>query len=152
MATPLRPLSAGAATGGRRRLRLQTVLLVVAGVVAMNLLVAAVVIGGRDEGPTLPSNIEAVIPAPGSGMLAQDAVGADLSDTFTGVLVIDGVEIPEDQLQINKPLGEVGFRPGDGKEITRLEEGFHSATIIYWPQDRSREEAAKSFTWSFRAH
>ena len=152
MATPLRPLPAGTAAGTRRRVRLQTVLLVVAGIVAINLLVAATVIGGRDEGPALPSNIEAVIPAPGAGMLAQDAVGADLTDTFTGVLVIDGVEIPEDQLQINKPLGEVGFRPGAGKDIVRLEEGLHSATIIYWPQDRSREDAARSFTWSFRAH
>jgi hypothetical protein len=127
------------------------VLLALAGVVAVNLLVAAVVIGGRQEGPELPSNIEAVIPAPGSGILAQDDVGADLLDTFTGVLLIDGVEIPEDQLRINKPLGEVGFRPGEGKDISRLEEGLHSATIVYWPQDRSRQEA-KSFTWQFRAH
>ncbi|MGH9037946.1 MAG: hypothetical protein ACRD0O_19485 [Acidimicrobiia bacterium] len=150
MTAPLRPLPSGAAAP-RRRLRLQTVLLAVAGVVAVNLLVAAVVIGGSDEGPELPSSIEHVIPAPGSGILAQDDVGADLLDTFTGVLLIDGVEIPEDQLRINRPLGEVGFRPGEGKEITRLEEGLHSATIVYWPQDRSREEA-RSFTWSFRAH
>ncbi|MGH9038209.1 MAG: hypothetical protein ACRD0O_20830 [Acidimicrobiia bacterium] len=150
MTAPLRPLPSGAAAP-RRRLQLQTVLLAVAGVVAVNLLVAAVVIGGSDEGPELPSTIESVIPTPGSGILAQDDVGADLLDTFTGVLLIDGVEIPEDQLRINLPLGEVGFRPGEGKEITRLEEGLHSATIVYWPQDRSREEA-RSFTWSFRAH
>jgi hypothetical protein len=150
MATPLRPLPPGA-PAPRRRLRLQTVLLAVAGVVAVNLLVAATVIGGRNEGPELPSNIEHVIPAPGSGILAQDDVGADLLDTYTGVLLIDGVEIPEDQLRINRPLGEVGFRPGEGKDIVRLEEGLHSATIVYWPQDRSRADA-KSFTWQFRAH
>ncbi|HEY3240020.1 MAG TPA: hypothetical protein VGL92_10685, partial [Acidimicrobiia bacterium] len=69
----------------------------------------------------------------------------------TGVLLIDGVEIPEDQLRINRPLGQVSFRPGKGKDIPRLEEGLHSATIVYWPQDRSREDA-KSFTWTFRAH
>jgi hypothetical protein len=151
MATPLRPLPSGATVTPRRRLRLQTVLLAVAGVVAVNLLVAAVVIGGREEGPELPSNIESVIPTPGSGILAQDDVGADLLDTFTGVLLIDGVEIPEDQLRINRPLGQVSFRPGKGKDIPRLEEGLHSATIVYWPQDRSREDA-KSFTWTFRAH
>lgn len=150
MTTPLRSLPPGA-PGPRRRLGLQTVLLALAGVVAVNLLVAAVVIGGRQEGPELPANIESVIPTPGAGILAQDDVGADLVDTFTGVLLIDGVEIPEDQLRINKPLGEVGFRPGEGKDILRLEEGLHSATIVYWPQDRSREDA-KSFTWQFRAH
>ena len=152
MTSPLRHLPPGASAPGRRRLPLQNILLALAGLVAVNLLVAAVVIGGRDERPALPANIEAVVPEPGSGMLAQDAIGADLVDTFTGVLLIDGVEIPEDQLQINRPLGEVGFRPGEGKEIVRLEEGLHSATIVYWPQDRSREDSAKSFTWSFRAH
>ncbi len=78
-------------------------------------------------------------------------MGADLLDTYTGVLLIDGVELPEDQLRINLPLGEVGFRPGPKNDITRFEEGLHTATIVYWPQDRSRE-VAKSFTWQFRAH
>jgi hypothetical protein len=153
MATPLRPLPPGAAAP-RRRLRLQTVLLALAGVVAVNLLVAAVVIGGEEEGPALPSTIESVVPTPGSGMLAQDEVGADLLDTFTGVLLIDGSEIPADQVRKNDPLGQVWFRPGEGKDITRLEEGLHSATILYWPQERGEDgrREARSFTWTFRAH
>ncbi len=150
MAT-LRPLPPGEPAPARRGLSLQNVLLALAAVVAVNLLVAAVVIGGSDEGPELPANIESLIPTPGAAILAQDDVGADLADTFTGVLLIDGVEIPEDQLRINRPLGEVGFRPGPGNDIERLEEGLHSATIVYWPQDRGREEA-KEFTWQFRAH
>jgi hypothetical protein len=130
------------------------VLLALAGVVAVNLLVAALVIGGAEEGPELPSTIESVVPSPGSGMLAQDEVGADLLDTFTGVLLIDGVEIPEDQVRKNDPLGQVWFRPGAGKDITRLEEGLHSATILYWPQERGAagRSEAHSFTWQFRAH
>ncbi len=153
MATPLRPLPPGA-RAPRRRLRLQTVLLALAGVVAVNLLVAALVIGGAEEGPELPSAIESVIPTPGSGMLAQDEVGADLLDTYTGALLIDGVEIPEDQVRKNTPLGQVWFRPGEGKDITRLEEGLHSATILYWPQERGEagRDEARSFTWQFRAH
>lgn len=148
--TTLRPLPSGT-PAAPRRLRLQTVLLAVAAVVAVNLLVAAVVIGGREEGPELPSNIESVIPTPGAGILAQDEVGADLVDTFTGVLLIDEVEVPEDQLTITKPLGQVSFRPGEGKDIVRFEEGLHSATIVYWSQDSSRGDA-RSFTWQFRAH
>ncbi len=153
MTTPLRPLPAGA-TAPRRRLRLQTVLLALAGVVAVNLLVAAVVIGGEEERPALPSTIESVVPAPGAGMLAQDDVGADLLDTFTGVLLIDGVEIPADQVRKNDPLGQVWFRPGEGKDITRFEEGLHSATILYWPQERGEagRQEARSYTWHFRAH
>jgi hypothetical protein len=130
------------------------VLLALAGVVAVNLLVAALVIGGAEEGPELPSTVESVVPTPGSGMLAQDEVGADLIDTYTGALLIDGVEIPEDQVRKNNPLGQVWFRPGEGKDITRLEEGLHSATILYWPQERGEagRNEAHSFTWQFRAH
>lgn len=153
MATPLRPLPSGA-PARRRRLTLTNVLLALAAVVAVNLLVAATVIGGREEGPALPSSIESVVPAPGTGMLAQDDVGADLLDTLRGALFIDGVEIPEDQLRINLPLGQVWFRPGVGKDIVRLEEGLHSATILYWSQEHGDEgrNGAKSYTWSFRAH
>ena len=153
MPTPLRPLPPGA-TAPRRRLRLQTVMLALAGVVAVNLLVAAVVIGGAEEAPQLPSNIESVIPTPGSALLAQDEVGADLLDTYTGVLLIDGAEIPEDQVRRSTPLGQVWFRPGEDKEIIRFEEGLHSATILYWPQEKGEagRREARSFTWSFRAH
>ncbi|MGH9040523.1 MAG: hypothetical protein ACRDZ3_09855 [Acidimicrobiia bacterium] len=154
MATPLRPLPPGA-TVPRKRFGLQNILLGLAAVLAVNLLVAAVVIGGREEGPELPSTIENVIPEPGAGMLAQDDVGVDLLDTYTGYLTIDGVEIPADQTRFNLPLGELSFRPGEGKEITRLEEGLHSATIFYWPQELGEEEGrrrARSFTWQFRAH
>ena len=155
MATPLRPVPPGAAARPRRRFRLQNILLVLASVAAINLLVAAVVIGGREEGPELPSTIEAVIPEPGAGILAQDDVGVDLLDTYTGYLQIDGVEIPADQMRFNLPLGELSFRPGENKEITRLEEGLHSATIFYWPQELGEDEGrsrARSFTWQFRAH
>ena len=45
----------------------------------------------------LPADVEAVTPAPNSITGLIDTVTVDLAD-LTGVLVIDGVEIPEDQL------------------------------------------------------
>jgi hypothetical protein len=77
-------------------------------------------------------------------------VGADLKDDHTGVLFVDGVEIPLDQLRITSGLGQVSFRPGPGKEIERLAPGPHSATIEYWRQDLSRDQG-RSFTWQFTA-
>lgn len=153
MATPLRPLPSGSppAAPSRRSRRLQNVLMGLAAVVAVNLLVAAAVIGGgSNDGPDIPAEIEQVMPAPGTTILSQADVGADLIDTYTGVLFIDGVEIPLDQLRIERALGQVVFRPGENKEITRLAPGPHRATIEYWPQDRDRE-ASRSFTWQFRA-
>jgi hypothetical protein len=150
--SPLRPLPSPAA-GSRRGLSvLGVVVLGVAAIFALNLLIIAAFIGGQgDEGPSLPVEIEDVTPAPNSVIRPQEDVGADLDDTYTGVLLIDDVEIPLDQLQVVPPLGQVIFRPGEGKEISRLAPGPHRATIEYWPQNKTREEAARSFTWQFTA-
>lgn len=153
MVTPLKSVPSGGAPSGpsRRSRGLQNLMLALAAVAAVNLLVAAVVIGGdANEGPEIPAEIESLLPAPGTTAVSQADVGADLVDTFTGVLFIDGVEIPLDQLRIERALGQVLFRPGEGKDITRLAPGPHRATIEYWPQDRDRE-VSRSFTWQFRA-
>jgi hypothetical protein len=152
MAVPLRPLPSG---GGRsRRLvfpGLRTTLLILAGVVAVNLMIAAIILAGdTDQGPALPAEIERLLPARNSVIRPQEDVGADLQDDHTGVLFVDGVEIPLDQLRITPGLGQVSFRPGSGKEIERLAPGPHSATIEYWRQDLSRDQG-RSFTWQFTA-
>ena len=152
MATPLRPLP----TGRRRPLLVlpsgRTILLALAGLLAVNLLIVALVIGGQTEtGPPLPNEIEAITPARGSRILPQEDVGADLQDNYTGVILIDDVELPLDQLKIIPALGQVIFRPGPDKDIKAFAPGYHRATIEYWPQDRTREDASRSYTWQFKA-
>lgn len=152
MAVPLRPLP----PGGRRSRRLvfpslRTTVLILAAVVAVNLGIVALTLAGRsDQGPALPSEIERLVPTRNSLIRPQEDVGADLKDDHTGVLFVDGVEIPLDQLRIVPGLGQVSFRPGPGKEIERLTPGPHSATIEYWRQDQSRDQG-RSFTWQFTA-
>src|SRR6187455_858387 len=46
----------------------------------------------------LPTDIQAVSPEPNQITRLVDTVTVDLADQYTGVLVIDGIEIPEDQL------------------------------------------------------
>lgn len=131
----------------------QTLLLLALGFVAVNLIIAAAYQGGRgDEGQAAPVAIERVIPLPGDLITAQEEIGADLDDTHTGVLIVDGAELPLDQLRVVDALGQVFYRPGEGKEIERLTEGNHSATIVFWPQDKTREEAARSYTWQFKVN
>jgi len=103
--------------------------------------------GGR----TLPSTIDSLIPAPGELIRLQDTVGADLRDDLTGVLVLDGVEIPEDQLERVVPLAQVTFRPGADQELERFEAGEHSLAVLYWPQGKPRPTNPGSYSWSFRA-
>ena len=158
MTAPLRPLPSG-----RPRRRSSTVLpWILAGagaLVALNLILVAVYVGGRgDRAIDLPPEIESVIPAPDSVIRPQEDVGADLADDHIGIVLIDDVRIPEDQLTVRAALGEVLYRPGEGREIERLAPGPHRATVKYWPQDEAKDEAeadarglARSFTWQFTA-
>lgn len=99
--------------------------------------------------------IELQVPRPGELALRQAQVGVDLAPGYTGVLLIDGVEIPLDQYTVPNPtdlsanpLGQVFFAPGEGKEFEEFAEGDHTVTVIYWRADEGRE-SARSLTWSF---
>ncbi len=89
---------------------------------------------------------------PEDGEILQDAITADLRDDLTGVLVIDGVEVPEDQTDRVEPLGQISFRPGPGKDIERFEpSNVHEVTVLYWAQGKNRPARPGSFSWTFRA-
>jgi hypothetical protein len=102
--------------------------------------------GGR----TLPNTIDSLTPPPGELIRPQDTIGADLRDDLTGVLVLDGVEIPEDQLERVVPLAQVAFRPGTDQELERFDPGAHNLTVLYWPQGKERPKNPGSYPWSFR--
>lgn len=157
MTTPLRPLPSGRPRSRSTSSVLPWILAGVGALVALNLIIVAVYVGGRgNEVIDLPPAIDSVFPAPNSVIRPQESVGANLAEDHTGIVFIDDVRIPEDQL-ILRP-GEVLFRPGEGLEITRLAPGPHRATIKYWPQEKATDEQqadareiARSFTWQFTA-
>lgn len=158
MATPIRPLPAG--SRARRLPSSRTIIVGLGVLVAVNLLIIAGHSGGRGQdnpGPPVPVEIERLVPAPGAVIRPQEDVGADLKDTYTGALFIDDVRIPDTDAKIERSLGQVSFRPGPNKEVTELRPGSHHATILYWPQEKGDEDAArqagaiKSYTWSFTA-
>jgi hypothetical protein len=101
----------------------------------------------------LPVDIEAVSPLPGQLTGLVDTVTVDLADRYTGVLLIDGVEIPEDQLDRVQGIQTVSFRPGPGKEISQFRAGDNTVTVKYW-DGRLQDRPAKglySYSWTFRA-
>jgi hypothetical protein len=158
MATPIRSLPAG--SPARRLPTAPTIIIGLGVLVAINLLIFVGHIGGQGQdnlGPPLPAEIESLVPVPGAVIRPQEDVGADLKDTYTGVLFIDDHRLPEDQIKIVAALGQVSFRPGPEKDIHALSPGHHRATILYWPQDKEGEDAAreagalKSYTWQFTA-
>ncbi|MFI5053580.1 MAG: hypothetical protein ACHQDE_04395, partial [Acidimicrobiia bacterium] len=100
----------------------------------------------------LPVTIESISPERGELTSLIDTITVDLRNDLTGVLVVDGIEIPEDQLERVKELGEVSFRPGPDKAITKLRTGSNEVVVKYWSQKLTkRPENPPSFGWSFRA-
>jgi hypothetical protein len=99
-----------------------------------------------------PVDIEAVSPKPDSNTGLVDTVTVDLADRYTGVLVVDGVEIPEDQLVRVVGIQTVSFRPGPGKEISKFRPGINQVVVKYW-DGRLVDRPAKPFTnsWQFDA-
>jgi hypothetical protein len=102
------------------------------------------------SGRTLPNAIDALTPDPGELLRPQDTIGADLRDDLTGVLVLDGQEIPEDQLERVIPLAQVTFRPGEDQDLETFAPGEHSLAVLYWAQGKPRPANPGSYSWSFR--
>ena len=100
----------------------------------------------------LPNEIESISPERGQLTGLVDTIIVDLRDDMSGVLVVDGVEIPEDQLERVVGLQQVIFRPGPGKEFSRFRGGDNTVVVKYW-RGRLQDRPANpySYGWTFRA-
>lgn len=104
-------------------------------------------------------------PAPGGRALRQTEVGALLDMGYDGRLVVNGVEIPEEQMEgavdpstlTPDQLRQYGvrpnnrhrvvFRPGPGKVIEEFERGEVTITLRYF-LDRREETGSRTTTWT----
>jgi hypothetical protein len=131
-------------------------------VVAIIVLVAvnAAIFGARSSvrgtrAPQRPVAVLALAPQEDDIALAQDKVVVTLKPEFAAQLSIDGRLIPDDQLTLDTSLNTRGFQPGPDKDITAFSPGTHTATIEYWPKEKTYEEAKAgrllgSYSWNFK--
>ncbi len=142
--------------------------------------IVAVVVGFRvavtgNEQLGLPDGIESLNPVRGATqVLQQTAVFVDLAEGYTGVLVVDGVELPTVSLDAigiqpvgstSDPGGQVSlpaatiyepgnatltFEPSDDAPISTFETGRHEVTVVYWKIEDGRNKS-RSFRWDFYA-
>jgi hypothetical protein len=103
----------------------------------------------KDENKTTCGGgpIVRLIPCPGDSDLGQGLIGVDLDSGYTGVILVDGTEIPQDQYRTGGP-NQIYFQPGPGTETGALAPGRHTATVIYWPVTSDRTHST-SFPWAF---
>jgi hypothetical protein len=87
--------------------------------------------------------VEALIPGRNAETLSQTEVGIDLSDGWTGALVLNGEELPEDQVNHIDALNQLLHRPPDG-----LDSGQNCITAVIWRVDESREQG-REVSWCF---
>lgn len=126
----------------------------------------SIAVTGR-EAAALPAAIEATNPSRGARQVpAQTQIQVDLVDGYTGVLVIDGIELETvniETVQTAQPGQQVTlppttiyepgnatltFAPSEAAAITGFSQGEHVARVIYWKIIDGRG-TARSFTWTF---
>jgi len=134
------------------RFRLLAGLVIVAAVGLFTLAYLSFQEGSED--PILQSGeadefVDELIPARSASVVQQQTVGIDLIPTWTGVLVVDGTEIPQDQLQVTPELGLIQFTPNEGQAVEQLRAGTNTVDAIVWPRSESRETAARTISWTF---
>lgn len=126
------------------------------GVIPALLLVVVVAIGylavsGEGGGGSPEAQvIESLIPGEQEATLQQGEVGIDLLTGWDASLTIDGVAIPESQLDKVEDLGIVTFTPGQGKAVEYWRAGQNCVTATYWQRATGPDQ---SFTrqWCFTA-
>jgi hypothetical protein len=148
--------------------RLLACSLVIAGGIVMVILGFQSSITGR-KALALPPTIENIDPVRGAVRVpAQTEVFVDLLPGYTGVLVIDNVELPtvdqSDLANANQVPGQqvslppatiyekgnatLTFVPSKGAAIESFAQGSHTATVIFWKVLESRQRS-QSYTWTF---
>ncbi|MBW3645653.1 MAG: hypothetical protein KY441_09130 [Actinobacteria bacterium] len=106
--------------------------------------------GDKDAGPG-DAAVENLVPGPGSQTVRQAEIGVDLVPEWTALLVVNGIEIPEDQLRRVDAQNQVFFTPGPGKEIEQLDAGMVQVTALIWrPVAGETRQDAQAVRWTFR--
>jgi hypothetical protein len=122
-----------------------------------------------EERSDLPVSIESVDPVPEAVQVPnQTSVFVDLVTGYTGVFVIDDIEIetmniddlgrvdvePGEQIELPPiTIFEPGnatltFTPGAAAPIAEFVDGEHTVELVYWRVEDGRQRA-RSFTWTF---
>ncbi|MEZ5234588.1 MAG: hypothetical protein AB7W59_13880 [Acidimicrobiia bacterium] len=79
----------------------------------------------------------------------QIAVVADLAPGYVGVLSINDIVIPDNQLEPDDGLNRLTFRPGTGKAVTALNARQNCASVSYWRVELGPSSAGPAYRWCF---
>jgi hypothetical protein len=109
--------------------------------------------GSQTPKPSLPDGVRRVYPDVGAFVLRQSEIGVDLNSGLTGMLFLDGAEIPEDDIQRVPATGKISLHPQPDSTYAELSAGHHCASVDYWAATVPRPEPATNHhEWCFNLH
>jgi hypothetical protein len=115
--------------------------------------VAFIAFDSGDEDPVLQGGdaavVETLIPRRNAQVPQQTTIGIDVVTGWDAALVVDGVEIPEDQLSRTPEIGLVEFTPGEGRAVEELDPGQNCVTAVIWSLENGRGVADRTIPWCF---
>jgi hypothetical protein len=129
-------------------------------IVAGGLTLVAVLFAGaimtadtKNEKSSLPGQVASVSPKPGSIVPPQEQIAVDLRDDLTADIQVCGpsgscVDIPADQVSFIPALGQLAFRPGEGREIESFEPGRNTVNVSYRSQADPGQDTGR-YSWVF---
>jgi hypothetical protein len=138
-------------TGYSLRFKLLALVMAAGAVVALTL----AYMGMGDDGDAIVQSggtadvVEELMPARGSQVVAQSTVGIDLTEGWEGTLLIDGQEIPPDEMANDTGLNRVEFTPGDGKVLSALPSGPVCVQAVVWETRTGRTDSSRTVGWCF---
>ncbi len=125
-------------------------------VLAVAITLFAIAIRAFDDGgedPVLRGGdaavVENLLPRRNAQVPQQSNVGIDLVTGWDGTLVIDGVEIPRDQLQLTPEIGLIEFTPAEGRAVEELDSGQNCVSAVIWKVSDGRGVADRTIPWCF---
>ncbi len=115
------------------------------------------------DGPATDPAVVSQTPGPGDRVLRQTEVGAELKQGYDGRIIINGQEVPEDQMEgaldpNSKAAHKFGvrpnnrnkvfFQPGTGKILDTFSGREVTITVRFW-READGPAKARTITWQF---
>ena len=114
----------------------------------------AVMVRGGDSTPAVDSRVEELIPAPGDEVLAQQAVGIDLTDTprYVIELYLNGQRLPDAETLQATSTNRAVYQPGQDRAVEKLRAGENCTRAVFYPLAEGPTSARRGeVRWCYRA-
>ena len=124
------------------------IILSLLGVAFAVIVIGAVLLTPSGDAPRLPDAVDDYSPRDGALVLRQTQLVIDLQPGYDIDLRIDGVGIPDIELDVVPETGRFVWVPGPGKMFEEWAPGFHAIEVT-WDRTSGLPDPG-SLRWSFR--